>query len=435
MGDPSSPTKRLSTLWWTSSLTATFETQSRLSQVVLVAKLAMRLSVMSIRGSPMWFFNVLRLVGFAAALMPALLQCAWYWFWEVRINVPYGPGLRHLCDIYPIKPPPNPKGKKGGEQALAPVVIFVAGGAWVIGYKAWGVPLGRALSLHGVLMVAPDYRNCPQCNVDGMVDDVDRAVAWCVENVERFGGDPDRIVLVGQSAGAHLCALLLARKLARATATRNSPAKTVPAKGPASEFSEDEDDFSDDDGDPATRRPFAPRGAWRPGDLRGFCGVSGPYHVHATAQHWKAKGFGQVILDFIFGDEVGMTEHSPTTTCAQVLDRSGPLKDGDLCRVALIHGTADMSAPPVAAELLEARLRLLGARVEETRLYRGWTHTDPILERPFMGDQRLHKDIYDLVNAWTPSSPNLPAFDATQEGLGRLCPQPLIDFGHACMPF
>ena len=106
---------------------------------------------------------------------------------------------------------------------------------------------------------------------------------------------------------------------------------------------------------------------------------------------------------------------------------------GDLCRVALIHGTADQSAPPVAAELLEARLRLLGADVEATRLYRGWTHTDPILERPFAGDQRLHRDIFDLVDRWTGGG--LPAFDGALPGLRRMCPQALIDFGHAAMPF
>ena len=401
MGDPSSPTKRLSTLWWTSSLTQTFETPSRLSQVRLVGRLALRLAWMSIRGSPMWVFNVLRLAVFAAALMPALLRCAWYWYRRVDVNVPYGPGLRHLLDVYPAQ--------NGAGGAKAPVVVFVAGGAWVIGYKAWGVPLGRALSLHGCLVVAPDYRNCPQCGVDGMVDDVDRAVAWCFDNAERFGGDPRRVVLVGQSAGAHLCALLLTRKLAARRAAAAKRASDAPG-------------FSDSDDDAAE--------AWRPGDLNGFCGVSGPYHVPATAAHWRAKGFGQVILDFIFGDEAGMTRHSPTTVAAGV---SGPIDAGDLCRVALIHGTADQSAPPVAAELLEARLRLLGADVEATRLYRGWTHTDPILERPFAGDQRLHRDIFDLVDRWTGGG--LPAFDGALPGLRRMCPQALIDFGHAAMPF
>ena len=91
------------------------------------------------------------------------------------------------------------------------------------------------------------------------------------------------------------------------------------------------------------------------------------------------------------------------------------------------------AAEAKAAELLEARLRLLGADVEATRLYRGWTHTDPILERPFAGDQRLHRDIFDLVDRWTGGG--LPAFDGALPGLRRMCPQALIDFGHAAMPF
>jgi hypothetical protein len=48
----------------------------------------------------------------------------------------------------------------GGKQ-LAPVVIFLTGGAWAIGYKAWGALLGLGLSAHGVLVCSVDYRNFP----------------------------------------------------------------------------------------------------------------------------------------------------------------------------------------------------------------------------------------------------------------------------------
>ena len=88
--------------------------------------------------------------------------------------------------------------------------------------------------------------------------------------------------------------------------------------------------------------------------------------------------------------------------------------------------------PQVAAELFEARLASLG-RPAELCLYKGWTHTDPILERPFAGDQRLHRDLLDRVRTWCGAK--LPAFDAEADGLGRLCPQVMIDFGHYCMPF
>ena len=95
-----------------------------------------------------------------------------------------------------------------------------------------------------------------------------------------------------------------------------------------------------------------------------------------------------------------------------------------------------LHAPRVAheaARLLEARLALLGADVAPTALYAHWTHTDPILERPFAGDQRLHADLHAAVAAWVAS--DLPRFDADHPDLRRLCPQVLIDLGRWCMPF
>lgn len=42
------------------------------------------------------------------------------------------------------------------------LVVIWAGGAWMIGYKAWGSLLGRRLSKQGVLVCCLDYRNFPQ---------------------------------------------------------------------------------------------------------------------------------------------------------------------------------------------------------------------------------------------------------------------------------
>lgn len=43
-----------------------------------------------------------------------------------------------------------------------PVLVFITGGAYIIGYKAWGALLARRLSRMGVLVVCLDYRNFPQ---------------------------------------------------------------------------------------------------------------------------------------------------------------------------------------------------------------------------------------------------------------------------------
>ena len=72
-----------------------------------------------------------------------------------------------------------------------------------------------------------DYRNFPQVTIPKMVDDIDDAMMWVFENIARFGGDVDNIHLVGQSAGAHLTAMLLLRKAA-ATTQRRGPHADVP---------------------------------------------------------------------------------------------------------------------------------------------------------------------------------------------------------------
>ena len=94
-----------------------------------------------------------------------------------------------------------------------PVVIFVTGGAWIIGFRMWGTLLARALVPFGILVIIPDYRNFPRVNIDGMVQDVDMSIEWAFDNVQKYGGDSKKIVLVGQSAGAHIGGVIVAMKV------------------------------------------------------------------------------------------------------------------------------------------------------------------------------------------------------------------------------
>ena len=92
------------------------------------------------------------------------------------------------------------------------MVVFVTGGAWLIGYKAWGELLGRMLAQLGILVFSVDYRNFPEATVKEMYQDVEAAVAWVFAHAKEYGGDPERVSLCGQSAGAHLTACLLAQR-------------------------------------------------------------------------------------------------------------------------------------------------------------------------------------------------------------------------------
>lgn len=54
----------------------------------------------------------------------------------------------------------------------------------------------------GVLTIVPDYRNFPQGDIQDMVADIVAAVSWTSKNARQYGGNPEKIVLAGQSAGS-----------------------------------------------------------------------------------------------------------------------------------------------------------------------------------------------------------------------------------------
>lgn len=97
-----------------------------------------------------------------------------------------------------------------------PVVVFLSGGAWIIGYKAWGCFMGMLMAQLGVVFVSPDYRNFPQGNINDMVTDATNAIQWTRDNIHKYGGDKDNMYVISQSAGAHIGALMMllqARKI------------------------------------------------------------------------------------------------------------------------------------------------------------------------------------------------------------------------------
>lgn len=113
-------------------------------------------------------------------------------------GLPYGEGPRQRLDVY----------RPRAARELRPVVVFLFGGRWQSGSRNDYRLLGDALTRRGLVAVVPDYRLFPDTIFPGWVEDGARAVRWTRENIRRFGGDPERIVVVGHSAGAHTAALL-----------------------------------------------------------------------------------------------------------------------------------------------------------------------------------------------------------------------------------
>lgn len=117
---------------------------------------------------------------------------------HVARGAAYGAGPRQRLDVY------APRGA-GGQ---APVAVFFYGGSWDSGRRQDYNWVGRALASRGFVAVVADYRLYPEVKYPGFLEDGAQAVRWAVDHAAGFGGDPERIVLVGHSAGAYNAVML-----------------------------------------------------------------------------------------------------------------------------------------------------------------------------------------------------------------------------------
>ncbi|MEM7755387.1 MAG: alpha/beta hydrolase [Planctomycetota bacterium] len=60
----------------------------------------------------------------------------------------------------------------------------------------------------GFAIVPVDYRLSPRAKSPAFIEDAAAAVAWTIENIADYGGDPDRVIVAGASAGAYLALLV-----------------------------------------------------------------------------------------------------------------------------------------------------------------------------------------------------------------------------------
>jgi len=90
----------------------------------------------------------------------------------------------------------------------APVVVFFYGGAWNSGSKAMYPFVAATLARQGNVVVVPDYRLYPEVRFPAFLDDCAKSVAWTLSHVREIGGDPERVFLMGHSAGAYNAVML-----------------------------------------------------------------------------------------------------------------------------------------------------------------------------------------------------------------------------------
>ncbi len=249
-------------------------------------------------------------------------------------DVAYGQDGRQHLDVYAPK-----------KAHDLPIVVFFYGGSWSMGRKSQYAFVGAALAARGYVTVIPDYRLYPEVRFPQFIEDGAKAVAWVERHAREIGGDPDRIVLMGHSAGAHIAALL------------------------------------------ALDEVYLERAGVKRSSIRGLVGLSGPYALVPdtdtlnaiftrpyTAEDWQPVRFA--------------TANSPPTL--------------------LLHGTADKVVYVTHTEKLRDALLAQGAHVE-THLYPGKGHADTIASFTVIARFRtpaLEQTVDFLQRVTAPQSPN-----------------------------
>eukprot|EP00977_Amphora_coffeiformis_P007501 scaffold1640_cov161-Amphora_coffeaeformis.AAC.24 len=374
---------------------------------------------------PILLWDGLCLVGFVVVLSPGFTRFLWYYtVVSRRVTLRFGEdSCRQSLDIYfpddasyqkareYMRQPDETAPTNSQLAALMngpPTVIFASGGAWLIGYKMWGCLLARALTLRGMVVILPDYRNYPWGTVGSMVDDIDMVLEWTFQNTALYGGNPWKTVLVGQSAGGHLGLVSLLRRA-------------------MSQQTEEEE----------TRIDSGITSSWRPRDLCGFISLSGPFHLSDMEQTFRKHGLDASLVDRIFG---GQRETYNPWSILQGLSDAQAASLGELLPpIHLYHGSRDRTVPceSSAAFATEFRRRVLSNDNYITwNVYDTWSHTDAILEGPMQGDHRFHDDIVQAVVDWTGFTVHGDQNDDDNDPSRRpLCPKILVRCAKLFMPF
>lgn len=333
-----------------------------------------------------WSLHLVQLMVYATLLMPGFAQMVVFYFFSRRVvrSLPYGSKPRNRLDLY--LPPGHCRLTSRDPK---PVVVFVTGGAWTIGYKAWGSLLGRRLSKSGCIVACLDYRNFPQGTVAEMLEDVNTGISWVLHRIEDYGGDPQRVTVVGQSCGAQLSSMAIILQ-----AEQRMLGKQLPGGFPQ----------------------------WTPSVLRGFVGVSGLYNVHDIADYLHARGLYRSLFHKIQSLE-GRTELKMLSPVYCVKDLSREFVN-ELPPVTLLHGSEDRCVPVKYAEQFRDALSSIGAEVQ-LKAYQGETHTSPLIENPLRGGRdQLEEDVLAVVMGRQVNESHRP-----------MCPSFLIRMAATVNPF
>ena len=232
---------------------------------------------------------------------------------EVVRDLRYGDGPRQRLDLY------VPSASAPGE-APRPVLMFVHGGSWTDGSKEAYAFAGKRFAAEGYVTAVPSYRVLPDHDYDDFMADMAAALARTLEAADAHDADPERVFLVGHSAGAYNVVQL------------------------------------------ALAPEFLAAEGLSPAVIDAVAGLSGPYDFAPLDPGVAQDAFG------------GVPDVDETQPVARVAEGAPPM--------LLATGTDDQVVAPRNAAALAERLEAVGTPVRVVR-YEGADHAQPVIAIAF----------------------------------------------------
>jgi arylformamidase len=118
---------------------------------------------------------------------------------DIKRDIPYAEPAheRQVLDVY------SPHNAKN-----LPVVFWIHGGGWQTGDKSSVQMKPQFFVDKGFVFVSTNYRLLPSVDMKTIVQDVAKSIRWVHDHIAEHGGDPNRLFIMGHSAGAQLAALI-----------------------------------------------------------------------------------------------------------------------------------------------------------------------------------------------------------------------------------
>lgn len=120
----------------------------------------------------------------------------------VSKDILYGDESAQDLDVYYPKPLAQAMKAQKTITSSYPMVVFVHGGSWETGSKEEYAFVGQSLAQAGYITAVINYRKAPEHVYPDFVEDTAQAIAWSYKNAASLHADPQRLAVIGHSAGA-----------------------------------------------------------------------------------------------------------------------------------------------------------------------------------------------------------------------------------------